>query len=181
MAQGRRIPSEISFSVSFSLPVVTVQSLSCVWLFVTPWTTACQAPLFLLRFMSIELVMLSNHLILCHPLLLLLLIFPSIRVFSNDSALHIRWPKDWSYRFNVILPMNIQDLFPLGLTGLISLQSNRLSRVFSTTTVWKHQFFGVQPSLMSNSHIYTSFLIRSQYSKNAFRIIVYFALHHFKG
>ena len=81
--------------------------LSHVRLFATPWTTACQASLSitnswsLLRLMSIELVMPSNHLILCHPLLLLPSIFPSIRVFSNESALHIRWPKYWSFSFNI--------------------------------------------------------------------------------
>ena len=104
-----------------------------------------------LRLMSIESVMPSNHLILCHPLLLLPSVFPNIRVFSNESALCIRWPKYWSS----ILPMNIQDWFPLGLTGLISLQSKGLSRVFSNTTVQKHQFFCAQPSLWSNSHIHT--------------------------
>ena len=82
-------------------------SLSHVWLFVTPWTAACQASLSftisksLFKFMSIELVMLSNHLILCHLLLLLPSIFPSIRVFSNESALHIRWPKYWSFSFSI--------------------------------------------------------------------------------
>ena len=85
----------------------SVQSLSCVWLFATPWTEACQAsPSFtiswtLLKVMSIESVMPSNHLILCHPLLLLPSVFPSIRVFSNESALHIRWPKYWSFSFNI--------------------------------------------------------------------------------
>ena len=85
----------------------SVQSLSRVWLFVTPWTAACQASLSitnsqsLLKLMSIELVMPSNHLILCHPLLLLSSIFPSIRVFSNESALYIRWPKYWSFSFNI--------------------------------------------------------------------------------
>ena len=84
-----------------------VQLLGCVWLFATPWTTACQAPLSftnsqsLLKFMSTELVMLSNYLILCGPLLLLPSIFPTIRVFSNESALLIRWPKYWSFRFSI--------------------------------------------------------------------------------
>ena len=84
-----------------------VQSLSRVWLFVTPWTAACQASLSitnsqsLLKLMSIELVMPSNHPILCHPLFLLPSIFPSIRVFSNESALCIRWPKYWSFSFNI--------------------------------------------------------------------------------
>ena len=85
----------------------SVQSLSCVWLFVIPWTAACQASLSisksrnLLKLMSVESVMPSNHLIFCHPLLLLPSIFPSIRVFSNESALHIRWPKDWSFSFSI--------------------------------------------------------------------------------
>ena len=85
----------------------------------------------------IESVMLSNHLILCHPLLLLPSIFPSIRVFSNELALHIRWPKYCSFSFSTVLPMNIQGWFPLWLVGLISVQSERLSRV-SNTTVQKH-------------------------------------------
>ena len=87
---------------------VVVQWLSHVWLFTTPWTTAHQVPLSfsisqsLLRFMPIESVMLSNHLILCYPLLLLS-IFPSIRVFSNESALHIKWPEYWSFGFSISL------------------------------------------------------------------------------
>ena len=86
--------------------ISSVQSLSRVWLFVTPWTTARQASLSitnswsLLKFVSIVLVMSSNHLILCHPLLLPS-VFPNIRVFSNESALHIRWPKYWSFSFNI--------------------------------------------------------------------------------
>ena len=95
-----------------------VQSLSRVRLFVTPWTAAHQAPLSftisqsLLKLMSIELVMLFNHLILCHPLLLQPSIFPNIRVFSNDLALLFRWPKDWGFSFS-ISPSN-------GYSGLIS-------------------------------------------------------------
>ena len=96
--------------------------------------------------MSVESVMLSNHLILCCPLLLLHSIFPSIRVFSNELALPIRWPKYWSLASALVLPMNIQGWFPLGLTGLISLQSKGLSRVYSSTTIWKHQFVGTQSS-----------------------------------
>ena len=85
----------------------SVQSPSCVWLFGTPWTVACQTSLSisssqsLLKLMSIELVMPSNHLILCHPLILLPSIFPSIRVFSNEPILYIRWPKDWSFSFSI--------------------------------------------------------------------------------
>ena len=101
----------------------------------------------LLKLMSIEPVMPSNHLILCHPLLLPPSIFPSIRVFSNESG---------GQRIGVsasasVLSMNIQDWFPLGWTGWISLQSKGCSRVFSNTTVQKHQFFGAQLSLQSNS------------------------------
>ena len=98
----------------------SVQSLSCVWLFVTPWTTTLQASLSitnsrsLLKLISTESVMPSNHLIICHPLRLLPSIFPRIKVFSNDSALHIRWPKYWSFSFN-ISPSN--ELLYDGLVG----------------------------------------------------------------
>ena len=90
-----------------SLCTFPVQSLSCVRLFVTPWTATCQASLSitnswsLLKLMSIESLMPSNHLILCHPLLLLPSIFPSIKVFSNESVLCIRWPKYWNFTFNI--------------------------------------------------------------------------------
>ena len=138
---------------------IVVQSFSHVWLFATPWTAACQVSLSftiswsLLKFMSIELVMSPNHFILCHLLLFLPSIFPSIRVFSNEMALHIRWPKYWSFTLASVLLMNIQSWFPLGLIDFISLQSTGLSKVFSSTTVKKHQFFCAQPSLWSNSHI----------------------------
>ena len=98
--------------LAFQVPIghfSSVQSLSCVRLFATSWTTACQASLSIINSwsppkpMSIESVMPSNHLILCRPLLLLLSIFPSKRVFSNESALHIRWPKYWSFSFNISL------------------------------------------------------------------------------
>ena len=118
-----------------------IQSLSCIWLFVTPWTAAHQASLSftiswsLLKLMSIESVMPSNHLILCHPLLLLPSIFPSIRVFSNESALTSGGQSIGASASTSVLPMNIQDWFPLGLIGLISLQSKGLSRVQN------HQFF----------------------------------------
>ena len=121
----------------------SVQLLSRILLFVTPQTSACQASLSitnsqsLLKLMFTKLVMSSNHLILCHLLLLLPSIFPSIRVFSNESVLRIRWPKYWCFSFSII-PMNIRDWFPLGWTGWISLQSKGLSRVFSNTIVQKH-------------------------------------------
>ena len=126
----------------------SVQFSCSVMLFATPWTAAYQVSLAitisqsLLKLMSIESVMPSNHLIHCHPLLLLPSIFPSIRVFSNKSVLHIRWPNIGDSASTSILPMNIQDWFLLGWTSWISLQSKGLSRVFSNTTVQKHQFFG---------------------------------------
>ena len=115
----------------------------------TPWTAAPQAPLSStiswssLKFMFIELVMPSSQLILCRPLLLLPSSFPRIRVFSSESPLWLVWPKYWSFSFNIILPMNTQDYSPLGWTSWISLLSKGLSRVFSNTTVQKHQFFGL--------------------------------------
>ena len=141
--------------------IVVFQLLCCVWLFATAWTEALQASLSLtisrslLKLMSIESVMTSNQRILCCLLLLLPSIFLSIRVFSNEWALCIRWPKSWSFNFSIILPMNIQGWFPLELTSLISMLSKRLSWVFSRTTIRKHQFFRAQPSLYSNSHICT--------------------------
>ena len=141
--------------------VSSILSLSHVWLFVTPWTAARQASLSftifesLLKLMSMESVMPSNHLILCGPLLLPPSVFASIRVFSNESVLRIRWPKYWSFSFNISPFNEYPGLISFGWTGLISLQSKRLLRVFSNTTVQKHQFFGAQLSLYSNSHIHT--------------------------
>ena len=139
----------------------SVQLLSRVQLFVTPWIAARQASLSItnsrssLRLTAIESVMPSSHLILCRPVLLLPSFPPSIRVFSNES------PFAWggqSIRVSAsasVLPMNTQDWSPLEWTSWISLQSKGLSRVFSNTTVQKHQFFGAQPSSQSNSHIHT--------------------------
>ena len=97
----------------------------------------------------------SGHLLLCHPLLLLLPIPPSIRVFSSESTLHMRWPKIGVSASVSVLPMNTQDWSPLGWTGWISLQSKRLSRVFSNNIGQKCQFFSPQPYSQSNSHIHT--------------------------
>ena len=94
----------------------------------------------------------SNHRILCCLLLLLPSIFPSIRVFSNESALHIRWSKYWRFSFSISSSNEYSGLISLVLTSLISLQSKGFSRVFSNTTVQKHQFFGIQPSLWPSSH-----------------------------
>ena len=136
----------------------SVQLLSHVQFFANPWTAALQVSLSitnswsLFKLMSIKLLMPSNHLILCHPLLILPSIFPSIRVFSNESALHIRWPSIGVSASTSVFPMNTQHRSPLGWTGWISLQSKGLSRVFSNTTVQKHQFFGTQlysPTLTS--------------------------------
>ena len=138
----------------------SVQLLSCVRVFATPWTTACQASLSITdswsppKPMSIESVMPSNHLILCHLLLLMTSIFPSIRVFSNESALHMRWPKYWSFCLNISPCNEHPGLISLGWTGLISLQSKGLSRVFSNTIVQQHQYFGAQLSSQSFSHPY---------------------------
>ena len=114
------------------------------------------------KLMSIELVMPSNHLILCHPLHLPPSILPSIKVFSDESLLPIRWPEYWSFSFSISFSVSIQDWFPLGWTAWISLQSKRLSRVFSNTTVQEHQFFGAQLSSQSNSHNHTWLLEKPQ-------------------
>ena len=140
----------IQFSTSVQLS--SVQLLSHVRLFATPWTVACQGSLSntnswsLLKLMSIESVMPSNHLILCCPLLFLLSIFPSIRVYSNESVLHIRWQKYWSFSFSISPSNEHSGLISFRWTGCISLQSKGLSRVFNTT-VQKHQFFCTQLSL----------------------------------
>ena len=139
----------------------SVELLSRVRLFATPWIAARQASLFItnsqssLKLTSMESVMPSSHLILCHPLLLLLPIPPSIRVFSNESTFCMRWSKYWSFSFSVIPSKEHPNWSPLELTGWISLQSKGLSRVYSNTTVQKHQFFDSQLSSQSNSHIHT--------------------------
>ena len=144
------------FICSINKYFVVVQSNS-----MTPWTVAHQAPLSttvswnLVKFISIESVMLSNHLILCPPLLLLPSIFLSIRIFSNKLAFPIRWPKYCSFSFSISPSNEFSGLIPFGLTGLISLQPKGLSRVFYSTPIWKHQFFVFQPSLWSISHICT--------------------------
>ena len=147
----KRYREEIQFSSAAQL---------CPRLFVTPWTAPCQASLSftisqsLLKLMSIKSVMPSNHLILCCPLLFLPSVFPSIKVFSSEFFTSGDQSIGASASASV-LPRNIQDGFPLGLTGLISLQSKGLSRTFSNTTAGKHQFFGTQASLWFNFHIHT--------------------------
>ena len=136
----------------------SVQSLSRVRLFMTPWTAAHQASLSitnsrsLFKLMPIKSVMPSNHLILCRPLFLPPSIFPSIRVFSNESVLPIRWPNYWSLSFSTSPSNEYSGLISFRID---SVQSKGHSRVFSNTTVQKHQFFSTQLSLYSNSHIHT--------------------------
>ena len=197
------VACQAPLSVEFSRQeycISSVQSFNCVRFFATPWTAAHQAFLpitnsqSLLKFMSIKSVMPSNHLILCRPLLLLPSVFPSIRVFSSESVFTWGGQSIGVSASALVLPMNIQDWFSLGWTGLISLQSKEqasfnfmaavtifndfgaqenkvchclncfpiflpwsdgtkgFSRVFSNTTVQKHQFFGAQlysPTLTS--------------------------------
>ena len=145
-----------------SLLWFTVQSLSHIWLFTTPWNAARQASLSftiswsLLKFMTIESVMPSNHLILCHPLLLPPSVFASKYQSFPLSQLFASGGHGLGASSSAsALPVNIQGWFPLGLTGLISLQSKGPSRVFSSTTVWKHQFLGAQPFLSSSSQLCT--------------------------
>ena len=139
----------------------SVQSLSRVQLFVTPWTAACQASLSItnswniLKLMSIESVMPSNHLILCCPFSSCLQSFPASESFPVTQFFTSGGQSTGVSASASVLPMNIQDWFPLGWTGLISLLSRGLSRVLSNTTVQKHQFFCIQPSLWSSSHIHT--------------------------
>ena len=154
----------IAFGISL---FVIVQSLSGVWLFGTTWTAAHQASLFirdtqtLLKFRFVESIMPSSHLILCCSILLLALIFPSIRVFSSESGFHIRWPRYWSFSFSISPSNDIQDWSPLEWTGWITLQSKGLSRVFSNTRVQKHQIFNAQPFLLCNSQISSGLLEKS--------------------
>ena len=140
----------------------SVQLLSCVRLFATPWTAAHQASLSITnsksppKFMSIELVMPSSYLILCRPLLLLPSIFPSIRVFSNESALRIRWPEYWSFIFN-FSPSNEHPglvSFRMDWLDLLPVQGT-LKSLLPTPQFKSINFFSAQLSSQSNSHIHT--------------------------
>ena len=138
-----------------------VQLLTCLWVFGTPWTAARQASLSftisqtLLKLMSIESIMPSNPLILFHPLFLLPSIFPSIRVFSNELALCIRWPKYWSFGFSISPSNEYSGLisFRIDWLDLLAIQGT-LKSLLQHHSV-KHQFFSTQLSLWSNSHIHT--------------------------
>ena len=150
-----------SFFTTYPFQFSSVQPLSLVQLFASPWTAACQASLSitssqsLLKLMSIESVMPSNHLILCHPLLLLLSIFPSIRVFSNESVLCIRWPKYWSFSFNISPSNEYLGLIPFRMDwlNLLAIQGTRKSFLQHHSS--KASFFSAQLSSQSNSHIHT--------------------------
>ena len=143
------------------LSVSSVQSLSHVQLFATPWTAARQASLSitnsqsLLNLMYIESVMLSNHLILCHHLLLLPSVFPSIRVFSSESVLHIRWPNYWSFSFSISPSNEYSGLISFRIDWFDLLAVEGTFKSLFQHTVQKHQLFGAQFSLWSNSHIHT--------------------------
>ena len=135
----------------------SVQSLSHVQFFAIPWIAARQASLSitssqsLLKLKSIESVMPSNHLILCHPLLLPPSIFPSIGVFSSESVLHSRWPNYWSFSFNIKPSNEYSRLSSLRIDWFDLLEVQGFSRVFSSTTSQKHRFFCAQPTLWSKS------------------------------
>ena len=141
--------SKVIFVYQFS----SVQSLSCAQFFVTPWTAACQTSLSitnswsLLKLMSVESVMPSNHLILYHPLLLLPSIFPSIRVFSNESVFHIRWPKYWSFSFNISPSNEHLGLFSFRMNWLDLLAVQGTLKSLFQHHSSKYQLSGAQLSL----------------------------------
>ena len=156
------------FSIKLSLPLFQKSVGIFIWAYclVTQlYPTLCDAmdcsmPGFpvlhcLLEFASIMLVMPLNHLILCHPLLILLSAFPSIRVFSSKSALWVRWPKYWSFSFSISPSNEFSRLISFRIDYLIFLLSRGFSKVFSSTTIQKHQLFSAQSSLWSNSNICT--------------------------
>ena len=160
---GENSISNLCVMMPFRLPVhfSSVQSLGHVWLFAIPWITACQASLSItnsqssLKLMSIESVMPSNYLILCHPLFLLPPNLPASGSFAMSQFFTWGGQSIGVSASASVLPKNTQDWSPLGWTGWISLQSKGLSRVFSNTTVQKHQFFDAQLSSQSNYHIHT--------------------------
>ena len=143
----------MTMTENLNTEITSVQSISCVQLLATPLIAAHQASLFitnsrsLLKLTSIKSVMPSSHLILCRPLLLLPSIPPSIRVFSNKSTLHMRWPKYWSFSFSISPSNEHPGLISFRMYWLDLLAVGRDSRVFSNTTVQKHQFFSAQLSL----------------------------------
>ena len=161
-------------------------SSCCVPLFVTPWTAACQAPLSstisrsLFKFISIESVMLSNHLILCYPLLCLPSIFLSIRVFSNESALHIRWPKYWRFSFS-ISPSNGYSgfiSFRIDWFDLLAVQGTLKSLLqhhsLKASILWHSAFYVVQ---LSHPHMSTGKTHLWLYGPLSAKWCLYFLIH----
>ena len=175
MSMPRHNDKKITFWISFfiqqifiklilwvqSLMLQVVESLSLVRLFVTPWTSVHQASLSftisqrLLTLMSTELVMPSNHFILCHPLLLLPSVFPSIRVFSNELVLRIRWPNYWSFSFSISPSNEYSALISFRMDWLDLLAVQGTLKSLLQHHIWKDQFFGAQASLRSTSPIHT--------------------------
>ena len=163
----------ISLGILSNLAIVVVQLLSLVWLFATPWTAACQTSLFftisrsLLKLMSIELMMPSNHLILCQPLFLLPSILPSSRVFSNESALHIRWPKYWRFSFSLsneyseLISFRIDWFDLLTVQGILKslLQHHSWFKVFKRTCVGYMQI--LYTFYIRNLSIWGFFMVRA--------------------
>ena len=155
--RGRRVCMLSRWGLFIAVAYHCCSVPQCIRFFQTPWAAAhhsslcCTISQRLLKLMSIESLMPSNHLILCHPLLLLPSIFPSIRIFSNESALHIRWPKYWSFSFNISPSNEHQNWSPLGWTDWISLESKGLKSLLqhhsSKASILQHSaFFIIQLS-----------------------------------
>ena len=156
---SRMLHSHLNLYINLVLVVaVVVQSPSYIWLFAIPWTAACQVCLTLTisqslpKFMSFASLMASSHLILWCSLFLQPSIFPSIKDFSNESALCIRYPKYWSFNFSISSSNEYSGMISLKINGFDLLASKGLSGVFSGTIVWRHQFFNTLPSLWPSSH-----------------------------
>ena len=150
VAPNKWVKGRQTFQDSWFSRISSVQLLSPVWLFATPWTAVHQASLSITNSWNLPSPLswwCHPAISSCHSLLLLPPIPPSIRLFSNESALHMRWPKYWSFNFNISASNEHSGLISYGWTGWISSQSKGLSRVFSNTTVQKHQFSGTRLSL----------------------------------
>ena len=154
---------------TLSVVQIVVQSLSYVRLFASPWTAAHQASLFItiswsfLKLMSIKFVIPHNHLVLCYPLLLLPSIFPSIRIFSDEFTFRIRWPKYWTFSFNINPSNQCSGLIPFRMDwfDLLAVQGTLKSLLQHHNS--KHQIFSTQLSSQSNSHIHTCLLGKPQF------------------
>ena len=142
---------------------VVVQLLSLVWLFETPWTAACQSPLSftisrnLLKFMSTEFILLSDHLILCHSLFLLPLIFSNTTVFSNESTLCIKWPKYWSFSFSISPSSEYSELISFSIDWFDLLAVQGTHKNLQLHKFWKHQFFGMYISIFKHNSAFSIF------------------------